>query len=129
MGEYKIEYMRGSGPGGQHRNKTDSACRVTHIATGITAYCDERSQHTSKRKAMKEVQRRIREAKSQQRAETKKSDRDRKISPGGTPTIRTYHYPRQTVKDHRTGKTLPLQEVLGKGRFIELQPRETAKVT
>lgn len=47
----KVETMRGTGPGGQHRNKTDSAVRITHLPTGVSAYCDERSQAVSKRKA------------------------------------------------------------------------------
>lgn len=128
MSEYRIEFMRGTGPGGQHRNKTDSACRVTHIATGITAYADERSQHTSKRKAMKEVQKRIRDAKNEQVAASQKAERDRKIAPGGTPTIRTYHFPRNTVKDHRTGKAASIKEVMEKGGFIDLQPREAERV-
>eukprot|EP00466_Bigelowiella_natans_P003402 jgi/Bigna1/133871/aug1.23_g8579 len=34
---------RGSGPGGQHRNKVETCARVTHIATGISATaCEHR---------------------------------------------------------------------------------------
>ncbi len=36
--DLKIEFYRGSGPGGQHRNKTSSACRITHKITGISAH-------------------------------------------------------------------------------------------
>jgi protein subunit release factor B len=41
-----VETLRGSGPGGQHRNKTESAVRLRHRETGIVAQASERrSQH------------------------------------------------------------------------------------
>lgn len=41
-----IETLRGSGPGGQHRNKTESAVRLRHRETGLVAQASERrSQH------------------------------------------------------------------------------------
>ena len=50
--DFKIEYYRASGKGGQNRNKRDTACRITHIETGLTSTCcDERSQLQNKRKA------------------------------------------------------------------------------
>ena len=46
------EYMRGPGPGGQKRNKTESKVRCTHRASGAVGESDEtRSQHDNKRKA------------------------------------------------------------------------------
>ena len=37
MKDVKLEFYRAQGAGGQHVNKTDSACRATHVPTGITA--------------------------------------------------------------------------------------------
>ncbi len=48
-----LEFFKGSGAGGQHRNKTFSAVRITHIATGLRAEdCSERSQHRNRSNAV-----------------------------------------------------------------------------
>ena len=43
----RFERFRASGPGGQHRNKTDSGVRLTHQPTGIAAEATERRSQQS----------------------------------------------------------------------------------
>ncbi len=41
-----LEAFRGSGPGGQHRNKTETGVRLFHRPTGITVQASERRSRT-----------------------------------------------------------------------------------
>lgn len=51
-----ITYFRGSGKGGQHRNKTDSACRIVHRDSGAMATAQEnRSQLQNKHAAFRRL--------------------------------------------------------------------------
>lgn len=48
--------FRGTGKGGQKRNKTESAVRCTHIASGAVGQSDDsRSQHDNRRTAFKRM--------------------------------------------------------------------------
>lgn len=51
-----MDTFRASGPGGQKRNKTSSAVRLRHLATGVAAEADEsRSQHENRAKAVRRL--------------------------------------------------------------------------
>ncbi len=51
-----VDTYRSSGPGGQHRNKTSSAVRLRHPASGLTVIAEEeRSQHANKTRAVKRL--------------------------------------------------------------------------
>ena len=54
--ETEVQVFIGSGPGGQHRNKTESAVRLIHKPTGIVATATERrSQHQNKEVAFERL--------------------------------------------------------------------------
>ena len=40
-GDFVVTPFKGSGKGGQKRNKTMSACRITHPASGAVSECQE----------------------------------------------------------------------------------------
>ena len=111
--ELKIEWYKGKGPGGQHKNKVETACRITHLPTGVVATADGRSRVQNKRQAMKNLGQKLAKQASEEEAAKKKARRDEKIH--DKTVIRTYDYKSQTVRDHRTGKKAPLAKVLLKG--------------
>lgn len=54
--EVRFEAFRAGGPGGQHQNKTESAVRAIHIASGLSAVAREaRSQHRNKALALERI--------------------------------------------------------------------------
>lgn len=53
LAECEVQRTRRSGPGGQHRNKVETAVVVTHRPTGITAEASERrSQEDNRQQAV-----------------------------------------------------------------------------
>ena len=103
MSELRIDTMRASGAGGQHVNTTESAIRITHIPTGITASIqDERSQHKNKAKALKLITARVRDKQREEEAR-ERGDAKANLMGGGdrSERIRTYNFPQDRVTDHR----------------------------
>jgi peptide chain release factor 1 len=107
--------MRGTGPGGQNRNKIESACRIHDHATGISAYADCRTREASYRMALAELEKRIAQAKADAQAKVRKDRRD--VAIHDHTIVRTYNFSRGLVKDHRSGKEATVKEILGKGRL------------
>ena len=60
LAECRFEAFRGPGPGGQKRNKTSSAIRLTHRPTGLSAVASEsRSQIRNRQAALDRLRHKI----------------------------------------------------------------------
>lgn len=107
MSELKIETMRSSGAGGQHVNTTNSAVRITHLPTGMTASIqDERSQHKNKAKALKLISARVRDKEREEKRREHGEARSTLLGGGDrSERIRTYNYQQDRVTDHRCKHT------------------------
>jgi len=103
--DVRIDTYRASGSGGQHVNTTDSAVRITHIATGIAVACQaERSQHKNKAKAWEMLRSRLYEEELKKREAAANASEASKADIGWGHQIRSYVLqPYQLVKDLRTG--------------------------
>ena len=114
--EFRVDVFLASGPGGQHVNKTASAIRLTHLATGIVVQCqDEKSQHKNKAKAMRVLKTRLYEAKQREEQQQRANERKNLIGSGDrSQKIRTYNFPENRITDHRINLTLyKLESILG----------------
>ena len=103
--DVRIDTYRASGAGGQHVNTTDSAVRITHIATGIVVACQaERSQHKNRAKAWEMLRSRLYEDELKKREAVANASEASKTDIGWGHQIRSYVLqPYQLVKDLRTG--------------------------
>ncbi|MCK7597195.1 peptide chain release factor 2 [Microbulbifer sp. CAU 1566] len=112
--QVREDTYRASGAGGQHVNKTDSAVRLTHIASGIVVACQsERSQHQNRDKAWKMLRAKLYEQEMQKRNAEKQAMEESKSDIGWGSQIRSYVLDDQRIKDLRTSvQTSNCQAVL-----------------
>ena len=127
--EIRIDVFRASGAGGQHVNKTESAVRITHLATGLVVECqDDRSQHKNKERALKILAARIKDRQVQEQQKKEASTRKSLVGSGDrSERIRTYNFPQGRVTDHRINLTLYKIEQIMDGDLGELTQALTAE--
>ncbi len=115
IGEIKVDTYKASGPGGQNVNKRETAIRVTHLPTGLTASSqNERHQAMNKDKAMSILASKLARLREEERDAELSKVRGEKVSVGWGNQIRSYVlHPYKMVKDLRTGvETSQVEAVL-----------------
>ncbi len=102
--EIRVDVFRSGGKGGQGVNTTDSAVRITHLASGLVVQCQkERSQIKNRATAMKVLKSRLYEREMDKRMAEAKKNYSQKSAIAWGSQIRSYVlYPYKMVKDHRT---------------------------
>jgi len=129
--DLRIDVYRSSSAGGQSVNTTDSAVRITHLPTGITAACqNERSQLQNKAVAMRILKARLAELLRRAREEKLEDLRGKRLDIEFGSQIRSYVLqPYRLVKDHRTNLEVGNVDAVLDGdidRFIETELRRRA---
>ncbi|PIM95542.1 Peptide chain release factor 1 [Candidatus Hodgkinia cicadicola] len=105
--DIRIETMRSTGAGGQHVNTTDSAVRVTHLPTGISSICSQKSQHRNKVDAMICLKQKLDSCIAKAKNIGCSTIREKQIARSiRTAKVRTYSFVRDNVIDHRLGITV-----------------------
>lgn len=114
--ELDISFTRSGGPGGQNVNKRETAVRIVHKPTKISAHIDtERSQAQNKEKALQLIKGKIYKAIEDERVSKEKGMYISKTTSAEWGNqIRSYVlHPYKMVKDHRTeAETSNVEKVL-----------------
>lgn len=113
-GDVAVWTSRGSGPGGQHRNKTESRVVARHLPTGIVVRCNaERSQHRNRELALETLAARVAETGRRAALDREAGDRRRQVGSGQRgDKRRTIRVRDGIVTDHVAGWRLPLDRYL-----------------
>ena len=103
--DLKIEFARSSGPGGQNVNKRETAVRIVHLPTNLSAHADsERSQLANREKALAILAGKLYKKLEDDRLKKEQGmyvSKTTEIEWGSQ--IRSYVlHPYKLVKDHRT---------------------------
>jgi len=120
--DLRIDVFRAGGKGGQGVNRTDSAVRLTHLATGIVVTCqDERSQLKNKAKALRVLRARLFDMKQTEQQNKITQSRRMQVGTGDrSEKIRTYNFPDRRITDHRIGFTVHNLEGVLEGDLDEI---------
>lgn len=119
--ELKIEFSRSSGPGGQNVNKRETAVRIVHLPSGLSAQSDaERTQERNRDIALGLLKGKIyKKLEEEREAEAAGMHVSKTTDNEWGSQIRSYVlHPYKMVKDHRTGTEVnQVEKVLEDGEI------------
>lgn len=109
----RVEWYSGSGAGGQHRNKHQNSCRITHLPTGIVCKAETRSRESSYHHALTALSKTIKSKLDKAGHIKVNTIRRNQVGSGMRgDKRRTYRFQDNTVVDHITGKRSTCEQVL-----------------
>jgi len=112
-GDLRWRTTKGSGPGGQNRNKRENCVVLTHTPTGITVRVDSKSQAQNREEALRILTQRLRDRRRSDASRARSKDRQGQVGSGMRgDKIRTIRVRDRIVTDHRTGRKISLRKYL-----------------
>ena len=120
--DFKIDWYSGSGAGGQHRNKHQNSCRITHVPTGIVRKAETRKRESSYRSAMEAISKALQERADQASHNAANEVRRDQVGSGMRgDKRRTYRFQEDAVADHITNRRARCTDIM-RGGFDKLWP-------
>lgn len=105
--DFKLDTYTASGPGGQHRNRSKTAVRITHIPSGTSAECSTyKSQKQNRDEAFRKLAERLKPWIEEQ-MQVNKFEAERNNG-----RVRTYNEARNVVQNEDGEITLRYDEVM-----------------
>lgn len=107
ISDVRVEWFSGSGAGGQHRNKHQNSCRLTHLATGLQTTSQTRSRQNSYQNAFAAMQELLAQSDLLNVHRATNLVRQAQVGSGERgDKIRTIQFQNDRVVDHRTQKSM-----------------------
>lgn len=110
--DFKLEWFSGQGAGGQHRNKHQNCCRITHIESGLKVQGTEsRERVTNQKVAFTKLATMVIAWLQGDQSKNRFNAVD---------VIRNYHGVRNEVHDKASGLKLPYKTVVVNGDLSQM---------
>lgn len=116
--DLRIEWFSGTGAGGQHRNKHQNSCRLTHIPTGVVVTAQTRNRDSSLKQARDELISRLQKDADTRHVVESGQAKKRQVGTGQRgDKIRTIRFQDDRATDHRNDRRIKADDYMRGGMY------------
>lgn len=111
--DLRIDWFSGTGAGGQHRNKCQNSCRVTHMPSGLIETRQGRKRSSNLSQAKAALEQRLSEARKSHGDASRAADKKQQVGSGmRADKVVTIRMQDDRVTHHGTGKTMSAKQYM-----------------
>lgn len=110
--DVQIIYTRGTGPGGQNKNKVETCVILKHLPTGISVKIDGRSRWTNEKFAWEELNRRLKDLKQKDNQHSLSCEKREQLGKSSRSNrMRTYNEKTGMIINHTNNKKMTFRDL------------------